>query len=119
MEPRLVDRRKLKCPFFGKECKKNWEDCALAVEKRRQYDDGTQVVIKACSMWATTDEMENHSQRLAMIQAEAGQTKQAAAFQALTLLTDGNPVYKRELAKVVRRAFPTPIKEDKQLEQGE
>lgn len=101
MQQEILDRRDKKCPYFKKECKKFWEDCAFAIETSRTYDkDGRQVVIKACSLWFQAAEMENHSLRLAMVQKEMGQTKNAAIFQSMALLADSAKA-KYELQKII------------------
>jgi hypothetical protein len=100
MQPGILDRRNTICPYFKKQCKKVWEDCAFSIEKTREYNDGRQVVVKACAIWFQADEMENHSLRLAMVQKEMGQTKNAAVFQSMALLADSAKA-KHELQKVI------------------
>ncbi len=100
MEQEVLDRRNRTCPHFKKQCKKFWEDCAFAIEKMREYSNGRQIVVKACSVWFQADEMENHSLRFAMVQKEMGQTKNAAIFQSMVLLADSAEA-KHELQKII------------------
>ena len=100
MQQEKLDRRNRTCPYFKKQCKKFWEDCAFAIEKTREYNDGRQVVVKVCAIWFQADEMENHSLRLAMLQKEMGQTKNATVFQSMALLADSAKA-KYELQKII------------------
>lgn len=98
-----IDRRKLFCPHFKKPCAKQWSDCAWAIEKDREYPDGTIVALKCCSIYLNADEHENSNNRLAMVQAEMGETKNAAIFQALALI--GDPRGVAEINRMARRLF--------------
>jgi hypothetical protein len=70
------------CPFTGlkKQCS---EECALFTEEVRVYEDGKTGVIKGCVFVLGHEESRNQTQRLAMMQSEVGETKNATVFNAL------------------------------------
>lgn len=84
-----LDRRGRQCPLYKKECSKYWDSCAFAVENSRTYETGSVVLIKVCALWSSVSELENHSNRMAMMQKEMGETKNAAVFHALAALANG------------------------------
>jgi len=98
-----IDRRSLLCPQFKKPCAKHWSECAWAIEKDRVYPDGAIIVLKCCSVYLNADEHENSNNRLAMVQAEMGETKNAAIFQALALV--GDPRGIAEINRMAKRLF--------------
>jgi sarcosine oxidase delta subunit len=102
-------RLALGCPFNKfKPCKERWQDCAFKEENYRKFDVGEEVVIKGCSLYFNSEKQNNVSQRLAMLQAEMGETKTAARWQAAAILTDSF-VAKKELAKIARKQLQTPM----------
>lgn len=104
MEQGQLDRRNRTCPYFKKACKKFWENCAFAIETSRTYDNGRHVTVKACAIWFNANEMENHSLRLAMVQKEMGETKNATVFHGLTELTQ-SPEAREELRRIVMNNY--------------
>lgn len=105
MKPKIeMDRRKFLCPYFKKACEKYWNMCALAVEKDREYLDGTVVSLKCCSVWLTADESENTNNRLSLLQKETGELKNAAVFHALAQLANTAEA-KGELKKIILNTF--------------
>lgn len=91
------------CPFNRfKPCR---SDCELYREETRKPDGpGETAIIKGCSLALAMDHMENMNQRLAMLQAEMGETKSASVFHAIAQLTESSAA-KRELGKMVKRRF--------------
>ncbi|MBC2741590.1 MAG: hypothetical protein HGJ93_00695 [Desulfosarcina sp.] len=102
MKPKQeIDRRDMLCPQFKKPCRKQWEQCAWRMENERQYPDGTQVVIKCCAMFWTADEQVNMNNRLAMLQKEMGEVKNANLYHAMAML--GSVEGRAELVKMINR----------------
>jgi hypothetical protein len=105
MKPKVeIDRRNRSCPYFKKICSKNWNNCAFAIEKDREYPDGTIVNVKCCSIWLNADEHQNSNNRLTMLQKEMGEVKNAAVFHAMAQLADSVEA-KNELKRIIAGQF--------------
>lgn len=97
-----------KCPFSAleKDCPQTREGpygCRLWKEVARVMDSGEVVIVKDCVFNLDHDERRNQTQRIAMMQSEAGETRQTTLFQALTLC--GVPEARRELMKLALRSL--------------
>lgn len=101
---REIDRRELECPYSGKTCKKRWDRCALKSVSDRTYDNGERVVVYGCSQFMVVDEILCLSNRMAMMQKEVGEVKNASVFQAMAALTDGDAA-RNDLLKIVRNGY--------------
>lgn len=113
MKPKVeMDRLGFLCPYFKKPCAKHWGNCALAIQKDRQYPDGTVVVVRGCSIWLNADEHENSNNQLAMLQKELGEVKNASVFQALAQLADTGQA-KDELKRIIANSFKMKQLENK------
>lgn len=90
-----------KCPFsqFKKECGPH---CALFMEVVRCYDDGGEAIVKGCVFILDHDERRNQTQRLAMMQNEAGELKQISLFSSAVQLQD-NQTAAIELGRIFRK----------------
>ena len=95
----------MRCPFAKfKECR---SDCALYREEGRTNDvTGEHNLVKGCSLSMLADHMINANKRAAMTQAEMGEVKNAAVFQALATLTEAAEA-KDELKRVIVNSFKT------------
>ena len=93
-----------RCPF-GK-FKTCIPDCELWIESTRKYDNSNEtVIIKGCSIKYIWEELAGQTQRLAMMQSEIGETKNANIFQAVAMLCQ-NDKAKSELLKIVKKHIP-------------
>lgn len=102
----------MKCPFTAlkKDCQ---PDCALFMEVVRCYDDGGEQIVKACVFVLDHDERRNQTQRLAMMQAEAGECKQITLFDSMVRLNN-DPRALTELGKIINKnakQLPAPEEE--------
>lgn len=91
------------CPFSKfKSCR---SDCELYREEGRVDDvTGQHQLVKGCALAMLADHMINANKRAAMTQAEMGEIKNAAVFQALATLTDAAEA-KDELKRVIANSF--------------
>lgn len=96
---------KKKCPFsLFEDCR---EDCELYDEVTRSYDSGRlqgeTFIMKGCSIKMMWLELANQTQRLSMLQKEAGETKSAAVLQSIAMVGTADQAI-RASAEVQRMA---------------
>lgn len=106
-----------KCPFTGlkKECS---ADCALFHEVVRVFENGHQEIYKGCVFVLDHEERRNQTQRLAMMQAEAGECKQITLFGELARLTD-DPRAITEFMKIANKGLKELPAPQEETENGE
>ncbi len=97
-----------KCPFTGLK-KKCDPECELYKEVIRVYEDGKQEIIKGCVFVLDHEERRNQTQRMAMVQAEMGETKSATIFGGLAAL--GNREGVQKLIKLAVKTDPCMLEE--------
>jgi hypothetical protein len=92
-----------KCPFtwLEKDCPKSEKECQLWHKVIRCYDNGGQKIEENCVFILDHEERRNQTQRMAMLQAETGEVKNATIFQAAMLAEI--PEAKNELFKITKR----------------
>jgi hypothetical protein len=97
-----------KCPFTGLK-KKCDPECELYKEVIRVYEDGKQEIVKGCVFVLDHEERRNQTQRIAMMQAEVGETKNATLFGALAGLGESKAA--DQIIKMAIKADPLALKE--------
>ena len=99
-----------KCPFtqFKKECT---SECALYQEVVRIFDDGKTGIAKGCIFILDHEERRNQTERIAMLQAEMGVTKNAMIFQAMAIVDPHANIdmAREEIARIAIKNVPQLI----------